>query len=317
MDLTLRPVTLPDIRHPVRGTRWSGLVIALAVLSAGCGLIGGSAIDRAISAGRATSDEGTARIAITTIADAGIGQAKQRTDATGLINFAEGVTELEMRVGAPQLAAADGAAVGGVPLILIGNGDTTLMRSPSWPEDQPWARTPNAAASGAEGFDTTDLGAQLELLSAGVTDVSELGETAVRGVESMQYRMDVDLKKAAEAAPEDQRAPLEQLAEQQGRTVFPLEVWIGDDHVRRLSYVLDIQAAEGQAQASSGATLTTVVEYFDFGVPFDTTIPDNVVDASEIPSDVGAPPAAPEAPATDDASEDSAPAPPDVPSEDG
>lgn len=267
----------------MRPSRTAGLLAALALSTAGCSLFG-SDVDGIVEAGRRTTEAGTARVAVTTIIDAGFGQPKQRTDASGLIDFDENVTQLEMRVGIPALAGASSSA-DGVPLLVIGDGESMFMRSTTWPDEQPWTRVPvgelDADGQAVDGT-ANDLGAQLQLLGSGVTSLEERGEEDVRGESSQRYKVLVDLDKAIAAAPEDKRASLEALAERTQDVELPLELWIGSGQVRRMSYSINVAGGAdeaGEAGTSGQANVSTVIEYFDFGIPFDFQIPVNVVDA--------------------------------------
>lgn len=262
-------------------TRSLGLLAVLVLSASGCSLFG-SDVDSIVEAGRRTTEAGTARVAVTTIIDAGFGQPKQRTDASGLIDFDQNVTQLEMRVGIPALAGASSSA-DGVPLLVIGDGQSMFMRSTTWPEEQPWTRVP-VAGVGADGEAVdgaaNDLGAQLQLLGSGVTSLEELGEEDVRGESAKRYEVLVDLEKAIQAAPDDKRASLQELADRTQDVELPLELWIGSGQVRRMSYSINIASDGAQEAATAGqANVSTVIEYFDFGIPFDFQIPVNVVDA--------------------------------------
>jgi hypothetical protein len=249
-------------------SRLSALAVVLTLLCAGCGLFRSDA-DRIVEAGVQTTGAGSARVAVTTVVDGGTGQAKQRTDANGCISFPDNLTELELRVGVPQLAGGS-TSEGGVPMVVIGDGTSLFLRSPAWPQSQAWTRVPLDAGAGAAPGAVNDLGAQLQLLGAGVSELEELGTDDVRGEATDHVRVDVDLDRALAAAPEEDREALRQLADRTEGT-FPLELWIGDGRVRRMSYAVDVPPA----------TVSTVIEYWDFGVGCDRAIPDNVVDLEQ------------------------------------
>jgi len=267
---------MQEPRMPVR--RSISLLVAVCLLAAGCGA--SPDFGDLAEAGRRTSEQGSARIAVTSVVDGGLGQPKQRTDATGLIQFEPGSTELEVRIGAPAFTEP-GWPGDAVPMVVIGDGAATYVRSAAWPVEQPWTQLAADDAAAQGGLGSADLGSRLELLAGGVTALEEVGEEEVRGVPSVHYRVTVDLPRAAEAAPEDQRAILTDLAEQGGITELPFDLWVGEGLVRRMSYRLDLpRAAEGEsatAGLAGGASIVTIVEYFDFGVPFQPRIPDDVV----------------------------------------
>ncbi len=118
--------------------------------------------------------------------------------------------------------------------------------------EQPWTQLAADDAAAQGGLGSADLGSRLELLAGGVTALEEVGEEEV-GVPSVHYRVTVDLPRAPEAAPEDQRAILTELAEQGGITELPFDLWVGEGLVRRMSYRLDLpRAAEGERHRRGG-----------------------------------------------------------------
>ncbi len=297
---------------------------AMALGVAGFSLIRGSEFDRVVAAGERTEDSGTARVAVVTVVDAGVGRSRQRLDLVGLVDFGSGATQLEVRIGAPTTSGEP--APGGVSLMLVDDGTDVYVRDPAGPPDQAWARLEPAQGELAGVAD--GLAALLRSLRPGVTRVEEIGEEQVRGEATTHHRVTVDLVRASRAAPAGDRTELSRLTDIQGRDDLTLDVWVDGERVRRLSYALDLTrssqtSGEPSATASSsvspsvspseappsgaatgpgatadeagvpglgtealapGARYQVILEYFDFGVPFAVEVPENVEDAAGAPS---------------------------------
>jgi hypothetical protein len=303
-------------------------VVAMTLGVAGFTVIRGSAFDDIVAAGERTEEAGTARVAVTTVVDAGVGRAKQRIDSVGLVDFGAGATQFEVRVGSPQ--ASGELPVGDVPLLVTDDGTDTFVRYVSWSADRPWVRlTPDEVSTGGSestGGGADGLAALLRALRSGVTEVEEIGGEVVRGDDTTHLRATVDLTRAVAAASKEDREELDRLTEIQSRDELVLDVWTDGERVRRLSYTLDLTrppdgsadpAAEpagepsppspsAEAPASGaelpgmgpGATFQVVLEYFDFGVPFVVQVPPDVEEAT------GGPPTAPSAEPSPSASTD-------------
>ena len=113
----------------------------------------------------------------------------------------------------------------------------------------------------------------------GAGDFAAVGQEAVRGVETTHYTGTVDLRKAADNAPDEQREQLEQLLESSDLTELPAEAWIdGDGYLRKLT--LDLSEATGAA----GASATVAMELYGFGEDVDIDVPsdDEAMDLSDL-----------------------------------
>ncbi|HZQ87819.1 MAG TPA: hypothetical protein VFA83_23435 [Acidimicrobiales bacterium] len=95
----------------------------------------------------------------------------------------------------------------------------------------------------------------------GVTgSVTTVGKEKVRGDNTTHYSFTVDLDKAAQLAPADQKAGIEAAAKTVVNKQEPTEVWLdGNGRVRRLKQT--VQIASGALTGTTNLTL----EYFDFG----------------------------------------------------
>lgn len=260
--------------------RWPALLaLALALLSAGCGL-GSSDAEVLAEAGRRTEAAGTARVAVSSVVDGGVGQAQQRTVAEGRVSFPRRFSELEVEVSAALTSGSTGA--GGMAMVVMGDDTRLVARSVGAPDEQGWTQIPMTEPD-AEGIapgpggGAVDLAEQLELLSRGVTAWESLGADPVRNDPAEHHRATISLPTAIAATPPEQAALLEALAGRLRDEQFALDVWIGEGLVRRMSYAVALEPTpEQRTQGISDPTLSLTMEYFDFGVPFDTEMPVDV-----------------------------------------
>lgn len=260
---------------------------------AGASGCGGGGVEVIVDASARTVESGTARIALTTVIDGGVGESKQRIDASGLVEFGRQAMDLQMRMGLPQRGGSDVTSDGGVDMLVRSDGATTVARLVAWPEDRPWAALPGSD-SDSQGLTSAHLGVQMEALSAGITDIEEVGAEVVRGHDTTHYRASVDLDEALSQASGQEREGLQEIAAQQAGRDLPLDVWVGAERIRRVSYTLDLASVPATPAPSSvasgdpsfqpeatpavgrGGSVTLVAEYFDFGVPFVVAMPADV-----------------------------------------
>ncbi len=231
-------------------------------------------------AGRRTVEQGTARVAVTTVADSGIGGTTQRIDTVGLVDFTEESAQFEVRVGVPQRTGVP-TSVGGPTLLVTTLGPETYVRYTAWSPSRPWALLGEAEG---EQVGLVDLEAQLDAMARGVTTVEEVGTEAVRGRSTTHYRADVTAATAASWLPAEQGETMRDLAERGSGGTFPLDVWVADGLVRRLSYTVTPRPGPAADEASglgAGASVTVVSEYYDFGVPFELAAPLDVDELTE------------------------------------
>jgi hypothetical protein len=307
---------LPSLRPlPTRLARLRRVDVVVAVFVAVC-LVTGAAlvVGRGTSAGaivdaaRETTARGTMRTAMTTIVNGGVGQGSQRVDAVGVVDLRRNHSELEVRMGVP---GADGvsSSVAGLEALVTTRGADSWMRYQDWPDSRPWVHSRDDAGA-PEGVQ--DLASQLALLAQGARDVEELGEQDVRGVESTHYRATVDiavLKDELDAAEEKQVAGL---LEQQPSGTIPLEAWVGEGLLRRIGYTVSVAPRKGGPAA--GSSVTVLVEYFGFGVPFTVQPPDKSVEATASPSPSGSPSPSPSPSGSPSPSSSATPSPSTAPS---
>jgi hypothetical protein len=131
------------------------------------------------------------------------------------------------------------------------------------------------------GGGTTDPSQLLETLRGVADDVTEEGREAVRGVETTRYGATIDLGRALEEAPADQRERLEALVADLGDelTEVPITVWVDDEGLPRR---LTMELGFGSTTDLPSATMS--IELFDYGEPVDIVVPseDDVTPMAEV-----------------------------------
>lgn len=136
------------------------------------------------------------------------------------------------------------------------------------PDDKEWMSIDLQKALEGQGVDlsslmspsTTDPAAQLRQLKA-MGDIEEVGTEDVDGVQTTHYSGTIDLRKAADLVPPDQRDAARRSADKLvelagGSGKIPTELWIDQEgHVRRMQ----------QTTPTGQSDITTTVELSDFG----------------------------------------------------
>lgn len=147
----------------------------------------------------------------------------------------------------------------------------------------PWISLDIAAVAGedvlAELTAGSDVTQTLHYLR-GAGDVTEVGRDEVRGVPTTHYRADVDLGRAADLMPGDQRdqfeAAVEQFEAMAGRTSMPVDVWIDDAGLpRRMNYRVEMDGGAFRDQLPGDGTLamTFSMDVYDYGRPVSVGAP--------------------------------------------
>ena len=148
---------------------------------------------------------------------------------------------------------------------------TIYMKIPGGKEafGTPWAKADlkaisPAAASSLSGGSTggADPSQMLSLLRATGT-VKEAGTEDVRGTSSKQYHVVVDLDKALAKQPAAARAALSKFIktyeQSTGSHTLPMDVYVGDHRVTRISFALDVCTKQGKAHTAISMDL------YDYG----------------------------------------------------
>lgn len=147
----------------------------------------------------------------------------------------------------------------------------------------PWISLDIAAVAGedvlAELTAGSDVTQTLHYLR-GAGDITEVGREEVRGVATTHYRADVDLGRAADLMPGDQRdqfeAAVEQFEAMAGRTSMPVDVWIDDAGLpRRMNYRVEMDggALGDQLPGDGSLTMSFSMDVYDYGQPVSVGAP--------------------------------------------
>jgi hypothetical protein len=267
---------------PYRFVRWglAGVLLALALVAAGCGSGGSLALDPVASAADRTLDKGTGRFALqtaftlpllgrTTVSGEGsFDNAKQAMDVTLNVNgIGAGMpTSVELRLLQQAMyVQPEGLPAGG-----------------QLPNGKSWVKVDLEGALKKLGVDLANLGvgqsptgvlAQLR----GSTNTQKVGTETIDGVRTTHYRGTVDVQDALDQATAKERKTLQRLLDEAkahgvDATSTTFGVWVGDDGlVRRLT----------QRVGSVGHLTMT---FSDYGEPVHIEAPaaDATVDISDL-----------------------------------
>ena len=241
----------------------------LALLPAACG--GTSSPDPAKAVADApvrTAAGGSAKLEVTvvTVRTSSAGSTTTSTapapptKVNGAVDFK--ATKGSFTIGAASLGLPSGSAP--VEAVLIGQVFYFKGLAGLSLPGKPWIKIDLTKLANAGG-----VAAQIQSLNPnsylvqllGVTGaVKTVGKEKVRGDDTTHYSFTVDLDKAAQLAPADQKAGIEAAAKTVVNKQEPTEVWLdGKGRVRRLEQT--VQIASGALTGTTNLTL----EYFDFG----------------------------------------------------
>lgn len=111
--------------------------------------------------------------------------------------------------------------------------------------------------------------------SSGITTV---GPATIKGTATTEYKATVDLTKVADRKSPTAAAALKALEAQLHTTMLPLQVWLDSQgRVRQVSTQLsestNAQSNSGSTTPASSGSISTTVDYYDFGTPVSVTPP--------------------------------------------
>jgi hypothetical protein len=245
-------------------------------------------------ASESTFEAGSARITFAfEVAAAGQTQA-MNGDAE--IRFGDGDAadfEAHMRFEYPGFGSG---VPGGTMEMILDGGPVIYLSADAFasmlPVETPWIKLDPATMG--EGWDgmASFGGEQADPSSSfgflyGAVEVEDLGLDSVDGEPATHYRATIDLEEALTKVPEAQRATLRKairsLREQAGGAVpeLPMDVWIADGLLKRVSYELSMEGVAGtEGSTSVSATMTLS----DIGAAFEIEPPpaDQVTDMSDL-----------------------------------
>ncbi len=198
----------------------------------------------------------------------------------GLVDFANGDSQLSMRLGGQEASLLPGG------LEMRSVNHVVYVQLPGATGDPHWVEvdagnlgSSSASVPGLGQSDPRQFLASLETISDNVTNV---GSEVVRGVETTHYRATLDLAKSLDKAS---IPPALRDAEKQflgtigkGAPVMPVDVFIdADGYVRRISLGLDL-GSFGALLGGSGGTgpafgMVVSIDLYDFGTPVNVQAP--------------------------------------------
>jgi hypothetical protein len=110
------------------------------------------------------------------------------------------------------------------------------------------------------------------LQSVSTSGITTVGPATIKGVATTEYKATVDLTKAADQKSPAAQAAIKSLEAQVNATTLPVQVWLdGQGRVRQVSEQLQVstisQSSGGTTIPAASGSISTTVDYFDFGTP--------------------------------------------------
>ena len=193
-----------------------------------------------------------------------------------------GVAEGERSAMTIRMPAVEGFELGNIEA--RSDGLVMYMRMPFLqqlaPQMKPWIKLDLREAGKELGVDfdaimelsrQTDPTQALTYLRA-AGEVEELGEAAVRGVQTTHYRAVIDLDRYASQLEDESKAmadAIRKVAELTGQSTIPMELWIDEDSlVRRMSWEQQVPI-----DAGNPSEVKMTMDLFDYGADVEVVIP--------------------------------------------
>lgn len=189
-----------------------------------------------------TIEAGTARVAV----------SGAKASATGVVDLARGVAELD--VSPDRRVVLNGATA-----YVVHKGEATWAQ-----QDALEAFPPTLEA--ADPFLAVDL-------VRGVVKIDPWGGGEVRGASAFRYRVDIDIRKAAAAAPPERAALLSRVADEAGTGVMKGDVFVDSDgRIRRVQLPAELRTGTPPTRVD-GEVIAVTIDFADFGTPANITVP--------------------------------------------
>jgi hypothetical protein len=214
-----------------------------------------------------TAAQGSARVA-TSVTVTGPGEAEQSFEGEGAFDFERRAGRMTIRPGSGEEAE----------VVFVDSVVYYRLPAGALPGGKSWLQLDLQSVADASSLDFGPLvqGSQADpfqyllWLAALGPEVTKLGEEEVRGVPTMRYRAEVDLRRLDEQAPPGKeaewRAYVETLRGRLGVEAIPVEIWVdADGLIRRLRHEV--------AFAAEGSSTTATTELYDFGIQVDAEAP--------------------------------------------
>lgn len=259
----------------MRHGRYLVVLAGIGIAAAGCGTVTAQTADLTAAVTNTTAQ--TARVAVTTTMQSQ-GMSVSFT-AAGQFDFARsrgmvsmqssqiGITEIFLP---PKVYVRVPVGAGMLP-----HGKSWIAIDAMASADGSFAGLGGAGGVGAffgspdgDSVNPADLLASLTAISGNVT---KRGTATVRGIPVTEFRVNVDLAKAAARLPGRERASFRDFASSLGTGDIPVDVWVDSQNlVRRIQVSLHPPADMG---APKGTTIVQVTDFYDFGVPVRVSAP--------------------------------------------
>lgn len=279
--------------------RLKKMVVAAAsiVLIGACGGDKASPLETIQNAAAETADAKTASIAMTINGGAG---SLKNLEMNGAYDFGRSLMSFEMDASKLGIQGATGTIEA---VMDFSKSVIQYMKFPGLEEEtgKAWMKIDvgDAVASICPDIDfaamlqsqSGDPTSGLRLLE-GAKSVEELGTESVRGTDTTHYRVKVDVRDAANKAPESARETMKEVASWYVDPIQTTEVWIDDEgRARRYEATTDTAnlkmpecLANAQGQNPFQGKTEVSYELFDFGKKVDIAVPasDDVVDLADL-----------------------------------
>ena len=224
-----------------------------------------------ISSATKTRDAGSARFAMRMSVSANSVKVMTMT-GTGVTGFQPPAAQIAIRFSGDQALGA----VNGMTMTERVVDGAVYIQSPLFAgltgSGKQWVKV-DLGDLGAGG--PTDLGTgqsdptkMLDYLRGRSSGVTRVGSDEVRGVQAMHYHAETSLQKVLASLPAAQRQSFEAIVKSYGSASIPIDIWVdGDGRIVRMvtATSLDVNGQSVQSDVQ--------VDYFDFGVPVDVTVP--------------------------------------------
>jgi hypothetical protein len=283
--------------------RLFAICAALAALSSACGSDSATPLDTVRAAASETAGADTARMYM----EMETGRPEiPKVNFNGVFDFERQRLSFEMdgkTLGIPGLE-------GKIQAIMdVAGSPVQYMRLPGLEDEldgKHWMKVDLGAAI-AEVCPDVDFEALLSAQSGdptsglqileGAERVDSIGEEKVRDAATTHYHVVLDVRKAAERAPEEAREALRQAAAMQTDPEQEMDVWIdGDGRVRKYEQTIDMSTVnlpdclntpEAQAANPFQGTSKILYELYDFGAAANVELPakNDIVDVQDLIED--------------------------------
>jgi hypothetical protein len=258
----------------MRALRFAALApIALAVAACGGGA---TSLDAVANAATKTQAAATARFALEMrVTDPK--NADENLSFRGPGEVAQHGRVMHMRVTMPGKAIDSDLGPGDVTFDMLALPGAYYYRGGPFgdvlPKGKTWLKI-RAKDSPLDQLGQNDPSQMVEYLRA-VSDLDELGEEEIRGVQTTHYSAKIQLDKMADRLEPKDAQRLQAMLRGAAITEIPLEAWIGDDgYVHRITMNWHV----------AGGSVVLSMEMFGFGEPVElpTPRPRDVVDLKKL-----------------------------------